>query len=47
MLLHVPNVLNADELSQLRKLMAQADWTDGKVTAGTQSALVKRNIQLQ
>lgn len=46
MLLHVPNVLNADELSQLRKLMAQADWTDGKVTAGTQSAQVKRNIQL-
>ena len=46
MLLHVPNVLNADELSQLRKLMALADWTDGKVTAGTQSAQVKRNIQL-
>lgn len=46
MLLHVPNVLNAEELNQLRKLMAQADWTDGKVTAGTQSAQVKRNIQL-
>ena len=46
MLLHVPNVLNAEELDQLRKLMAQADWTDGKVTAGTQSAQVKRNIQL-
>lgn len=46
MLLHVPNVLNAEELNQLRKLMTQADWTDGKVTAGTQSAQVKRNIQL-
>jgi PKHD-type hydroxylase len=46
MLLHIPNVLNADELSQLRHLMAQADWADGKVTAGTQSAQVKRNIQL-
>jgi PKHD-type hydroxylase len=46
MLLHVPNVLNTDELSELRKLMAKADWTDGKVTAGTQSAQVKRNIQL-
>ena len=46
MLLHVPNVLSAEELNQLRKLMAQADWTDGKVTAGTQSAQVKRNIQL-
>jgi PKHD-type hydroxylase len=46
MLLHVPNVLNADELAQLRQLMSKADWTDGKVTAGTQSAKVKRNIQL-
>ena len=46
MLLHVPNVLNAEELAQLRQLMSKADWTDGKVTAGTQSAQVKRNIQL-
>lgn len=46
MLLHVPNVLNAEELSQLRQLLAKADWTDGRVTAGTQSAQVKRNIQL-
>jgi PKHD-type hydroxylase len=46
MLLRVPQVLNADELSQLRELMSAADWTDGKVTAGTQSAQVKRNIQL-
>jgi len=46
MLLHVPEVLNVEELKQLRDLMAGADWTDGKVTAGTQSAQVKRNIQL-
>jgi len=46
MLLHVPEVLNAEELKQLRELMARANWTDGKVTAGTQSAQVKRNIQL-
>jgi PKHD-type hydroxylase len=46
MLLHVPNVLNPDELKSLGQLMAQAEWTDGKVTAGTQSAQVKRNIQL-
>jgi PKHD-type hydroxylase len=46
MLLHVPQVLNADELRQLRELMSAADWTDGKVTAGTQSAQVKRNLQL-
>lgn len=46
MLLHVPEVLNADELKAMRQLLAQAEWTDGKVTAGTQSAQVKRNIQL-
>jgi PKHD-type hydroxylase len=46
MLLHVPQVLNSEELSQLRTLMAKAEWADGKVTAGTQSAQVKRNMQL-
>ena len=46
MLLHVPQVLTSDELGQLRLLLATADWTDGKVTAGTQSAQVKRNLQL-
>lgn len=46
MLLHIPQVLSPDELKQMQALMAQAQWTDGKVTAGTQSAQVKRNIQL-
>lgn len=46
MLLRVPQVLNSEELSQLQALMAKAEWTDGKVTAGTQSAQVKRNMQL-
>lgn len=46
MLLRVPQVLNADELKAMQSLMAAAEWVDGKVTAGTQSAQVKRNIQL-
>jgi len=46
MLLRIPEVLNADELAQVRALLLQADWVDGKVTAGTQSAQVKRNMQL-
>lgn len=46
MLLHVPEVLNAQELAQLRELVFSAAWVDGKVTAGTQSAQVKRNLQL-
>jgi len=46
MLLHIPKVLNEDELKALQALMQQAPWADGKITAGTQSAQVKRNIQL-
>ncbi len=46
MLLRIPQVLNADELVQVRALLLQADWVDGKVTAGSQSAQVKRNMQL-
>jgi PKHD-type hydroxylase len=46
MLLRVPQLLNPEELLQLQILMANAAWTDGKVTAGTQSAQVKRNMQL-
>jgi PKHD-type hydroxylase len=46
MLLHVPQVLNTKELAELQALIAKAEWTDGKVTAGTQSEQVKRNIQL-
>lgn len=46
MLLHLPKVLNADELKEIQLLLSTASWADGKVTAGTQSAQVKRNIQL-
>jgi len=46
MLLHVPEVLNADELAQARRWLAEAQWADGRITAGTQSAQVKRNRQL-
>lgn len=46
MLLHIPRVLNAEELAHMRQILSVATWTDGKVTAGTQSEQVKRNIQL-
>lgn len=46
MLLHIPAVLEASEITQLRQLLDKAEWADGKITAGTQSAQVKRNIQL-
>lgn len=46
MLLQIPNVLSADELIFAKKLLADATWVDGKVTAGTQAAVVKNNQQL-
>ncbi len=46
MLLHIPAVLSAEELALGRELLARADWADGRITAGSQSAQVKRNLQL-
>jgi len=46
MLLHIPDLLNADELARARSLLAQAPWTDGRTSAGPQAARVKRNQQL-
>jgi PKHD-type hydroxylase len=46
MLLHVKQVLNADELREARAILARAPWGDGRVTAGVQSAQMKNNEQL-
>ncbi|NCT84508.1 MAG: Fe2+-dependent dioxygenase [Comamonadaceae bacterium] len=46
MLLHVPQVLTPDELRQARVILAQAPWGDGRMTAGSQSAVAKNNQQL-
>lgn len=46
MLLHIPNVLAADEVQRLRQRLDAADWTDGRETVGAQGAKVKRNEQL-
>jgi PKHD-type hydroxylase len=46
MLLQIPDVLSGDKLARCRALMAEADWADGRITAGTQSAQVKNNQQL-
>ena len=34
MLLHVPNVLNAEQVADFRQRLAGAGWADGKLTAG-------------
>jgi PKHD-type hydroxylase len=46
MLLQIAEVLTAGETQRLREILAQAPWVDGRVTAGSQSAQVKNNLQL-
>lgn len=46
MLLHIPDVLTPEELAHGRALLERAPWADGRITAGSQSAQVKRNLQL-
>jgi PKHD-type hydroxylase len=46
MLLQIPDLLTADQVSHARRLLDGAEWVDGRVTAGHQSALVKDNGQL-
>jgi PKHD-type hydroxylase len=46
MLLQIPQVITAGEAAQFRVRIASARWVDGSVTAGHQSAQVKRNEQL-
>jgi PKHD-type hydroxylase len=46
MLLPIANVLTAEQVAQCRDRLAAADWADGRITAGYQSAKTKDNAQL-
>ena len=46
MLTAIPDVLDAAAVARLRAIIDGADWVDGNVTSGAQSALAKRNQQL-
>lgn len=46
MLLQIPDVLTADQIVRARQILDQAEWVDGRVTAGRQSARSKDNMQL-
>jgi len=46
MLLHVPEVLAAEQIARCREVMERAPWVDGRATAGHQSAEAKRNLQI-
>jgi PKHD-type hydroxylase len=46
MLITIPEVLTKVQVADCRQLMDQAEWVDGNVTSGHQSALAKNNLQL-
>ena len=46
MMLHIPNVLTREQVIAIRAAIDAADWVDGRATAGSQGAQVKRNRQL-
>jgi len=46
MLIHVPNLLSGEQVAHMRGVLSGTDWVDGKVTAGSQSAGAKNNLQV-
>jgi PKHD-type hydroxylase len=46
MLLKIPDVLTPEQVAEARKILDAAEWVDGKVTAGHQSARAKDNMQI-
>jgi PKHD-type hydroxylase len=45
-LLPIPDVLTSEQVAQAWQILEQADWVNGRVTAGHQSAKNKDNMQL-
>lgn len=46
MLLNIPDILTAEQIAHCRHSLEEAEWVDGRVTAGHQSARAKDNMQL-
>jgi PKHD-type hydroxylase len=46
MLIRIPDVLTAGQVAQARQILDTAEWVDGRVTAGHQSARAKDNLQI-
>jgi len=45
-ILPIPDVLTSEQVAEARRILDQADWVDGRVTAGHQSARAKDNVQI-
>jgi PKHD-type hydroxylase len=46
MLLQIPDVLAKEQAAECRQKIEKAEWVDGRITAGHQSARAKDNLQL-
>jgi PKHD-type hydroxylase len=46
MLLRIPDLLASEQVAEARQILNQAEWIDGKVTAGHQSVKAKNNSQI-
>ncbi|MDT9598384.1 Fe2+-dependent dioxygenase [Sphingosinicella rhizophila] len=46
MLLAIPSLLSSGQVAEVRSLIDEGRWEDGRETAGKQSALAKRNRQI-
>ncbi|MBV8897695.1 MAG: Fe2+-dependent dioxygenase [Acidobacteriaceae bacterium] len=46
MLLAIPDVLTSEKVAQARRAFESVDWTEGRITAGHQSARAKDNLQV-
>jgi PKHD-type hydroxylase len=46
MLVRIENVLDKAQVAEFRRVLERSTWVDGKATAGEQSAMAKRNLQI-
>ncbi|WP_330628227.1 Fe2+-dependent dioxygenase [Thioclava sp. FTW29] len=46
MLIHVPNILSAEDVAQFRHALETSQWADGRLTAGDLAAQSKHNLQI-
>lgn len=46
MLVTIPDVLTAEEVAHIRRVLESTPWQDGRTTAGDQAAVVKNNLQV-
>ena len=46
MLVAIADLLKADEVREVRRILEESQWVDGKATAGEQAATAKNNLQI-